>query len=119
MKAMIYENSLIVNTFDRELLGKVIFGKILKIDLSKKVSFELSRTQSKLLDRPESFAIEQDQWDMMIDMEFEVFDLNLKPDLMILFEEVSQTWEEYYTSISDYVSLYNKFPEIEPMLITT
>ena len=118
MKAIIKENFLIVNGFDSKLQGKAVFGKILEIDLTKRVTLNFERTQYAVIDKPSCLIKKKYSWDELVNLEYEVFDLNSNPKFLSLFEEVVIAWEEYYLGVSSYVNLYNRFPEVESEFLT-
>tara|TARA_R110002051_G_scaffold181774_1_gene251322 strand:- start:90726 stop:91088 length:363 start_codon:yes stop_codon:yes gene_type:complete len=113
MKAIIKGNLLIVNTFDLNLYGKTVFGKILEIDLTERVTLEFEDTNYTISNRPSCHIQDESTWNKLVNLNFEVFNLHTEPQFLTLFEEVANTLEEYYKGISFYVSLYNKLPLIE------
>jgi hypothetical protein len=117
MKAIIKENLLIVNAFDLNLQGKTVFGKILEIDLTERVTINFEKTKYAVINKPSCLMRLETDWDLLVDLDLEVFNLDSKPQFLSLFQEVVIAWEEYYQGVSSYVNLYNKFPEVETEIL--
>lgn len=114
MKAIINKDSLIINTFDRELQGKPLYGRIIMIDLETRETIKLDGTELSIIDMPMYNFLTELKWDETKDKnELTIFELSSKPKLVSLFEEVSRAWNEYCNAISCYINLYNRFPELE------
>lgn len=104
---MISPTSFLVNAFD-EKPALHIAGKIVLIDTKEKTS--TGRYAGGSNDNvPESSYLTEEKWNEL-EKTSEVFELSTRPELLGLYNEVSNALEDEFESTEDFVESHGYFP---------